>query len=528
MESLGVMAVLELIEPAGESGNYLKHHPPCYKPGEEAQLRRDYKRLELLAQALGQSRKPGEQLHSALAELPRLPHTLKALEERTLLISELFEIKKLVHYARLTQKLCRKLHLDKVYPFPELDNLYALLDPDQTNSPAFALSAGFDTRLARYLSQMSDLQQEIRKEQHLLLQAAQSADKIAHPKTEIVVSRHQKNEVKVLQNSAYYRLADENFANLTFRLKDSPRLASLAKQSTLLKQKLSVLEEDIITKLSKKLKNFARILNQTAALAETLDWDLAKAQFMLRYQCCLPAISAKAQFSARQAVNLPLKLSLESDGRRYQPLDLGFNTAINVITGPNMGGKTTVLKTVGQFCLLTRLAIPLPAAEAELCLFDRVWYNREAEHGENLSSFGHEIVSLKTVLEKNGKNLYLLDEIARGTNPREGEALLVAVLQYLSSRDCLTLAATHFDKPARLEKAAQYAIRGIDAKALDKLAKAGKSSLEEQLDLLNQLLDYKPIRLNLKIKPPRNAIPIASALGLPEEIIRLAEELANQ
>lgn len=523
-EALQFDRILDLIEPAGEAGRQARHHLKAFRPGEEALARREYKRLEALLQALQADRKLSSQLQGALSGAPWLPQTLKALPERPLHLHELFEIKKLVHYARLQQQLCARQGLDKLYPFPDLENLYALLDPEGTGSPAFSLCAAFDTRLAKYLSQLEDLQQQKRREEHRLLQAARQAEGLNRPVAEIVVSRLQSREVQKLQHSAYYILADENFANLTFRLKDSALLADLRKKIAGIGKKLASTEEDVVRKLSRKVAGFAKLLEKTADTVKLLDWDFAKARFFQSCHCCLPVLTAGVKCVARQAVNLPLKLSLEAGKRSYQPLDLNFNSSVNVLTGPNMGGKTTALQTVGQLCLLAHYALPLPAGEAEVCLFDEVWYNLEPEGGENLSSFGREIVSLSAALKKKGRGLFLFDELAKGTNPAEGEALLLAVLEYLSGQPGLTLAATHYDKPAALAPAAQYAIRGIDAKALDRFAKAGGSSLEERLDLLNQLMDYRPVRLAGKTRPPRNAIPVAGILGLPQEIIKAAEK----
>ena len=523
--SLQVNRILDLIEPAGDSGRHARHHLTSYKPGQEAALRKEYKRLELLMTALAAQRRFSARLAAALAEIPWLPQTLNAVSERPLFLHECFEIKKLVHYARVLQQQCAELKLQKSYPFPDLEILYAMLDPDRTNSPAFTLSPAFDTKLAKFISRLQELQLDRRQLESRLLKAAQKAVGLNKPAAEIVISRLQAKELTRLEKSGFYALADENFANLTFRLKDTPQLAALKKEISALTARLVKVEEEVLLKLSKKLSGYAKTLKQTAALVQQLDWDLARVAFALRYGCCLPSVSTKLKLSAVQAVNLPLKLMLAAQKRIYQPLDLRFSSALSVLTGPNMGGKTTALQTLGQLCLLAQYAIPVPARAAELCLFDHIWFNQEPEGAQNLSSFGREIVSLAAVLNKKGSALFLFDELAKGTNPREGEAILSAVLQHLENSPCLVLAATHFDAPAHLDKVTQFAIRGIDLKALNKLSKAAKSDLEAQLKLLNQLMDYNPVRLSAKDNPPQNAIPIAAALGLPEPIIRLAEKL---
>jgi len=311
-------------------------------------------------------------------------------------------------------------------------------------------------------------------------------------------------------------------------LKDNKQLAETRKQISALSAQITKTEEAVLKSLSKKLNAYHPALIQTAELVQKLDWDYAKAVFAVRYNCCIPKITNKLQVYAKQAANLPVKFSQAEKNRRYQPVDLEFNNTLNIITGPNMGGKTTALKTIGQLCLLAQYAVPLPAKEAEICLFDNVWYNQELEGGENLSSFGKEIVSLSAILRKKGKTLFLFDELAKGTNPVEGEAILTAVLDYVKSLSCLCLAATHYDIAKNVKTAVQYAIKGIDIKALKKLSNIDKQSLEKQLDLINQLMDYSLIKLTGKAAPPQNAIPIAEILGLPEDIITKAEVLSNK
>lgn len=515
--------LLYLIEPVGDSGRHFKHHLPLWKPGQEVSLKKEYIRLDALINILRKNKQTVEQFRNALIDLPYLPHTIKALQERTLHLHECSELKKFVYYAVQLKQLCDKHDLNKLYPFPDLSKPYALLDPEQKNSPSFALSAAFDHKLADCISQLQDLQLARRQAESQLMKDAQKALHLSQPTDKIVISRMQTARLNKLQKSPYYQLADENFANLTFKLKDSKELTSIKKQISALTTKLSKVEDSVLTNLSRKLKTSAKALEQTAELICKLDWDHAKAIFAIQNNCIIPKLSSKTQLNISQAVNLPIKHNLEDAGRNYQPIDLSFDTSLNILTGPNMGGKTTALKTAGLLCLMVQHAIPVPAKDAELCLFDHIWYNQDSGVAENLSSFGREIVSLAGILKKKGRNLLLLDELAKGTNPVEGEAILVAVLEYVKKLPCLTLAATHFDKPALLSSAHHYAIKGIDTKKLTKLLKPNDTNLDKQLNLLNSLMDYSLIRLTKTAKPPQNAIPIAQALGLPEEIIQKAK-----
>ncbi|HOV17334.1 MAG TPA: hypothetical protein PLF50_07580 [Candidatus Cloacimonadota bacterium] len=520
-ESLGFNRILELIEPAGEAGRHHKQHLLYYKPGREALLRKEYKSLQQLLSALKSDKKLSAALQSELAAVPYLPQTLNALSKRPLLLHECFEVKQFVYYARRLRELCYAHNLQKLYPFPPLDKVFSLLAPDGLNSPAFVLSPAFDAKLAKQTELLQDLQQQKRRMEQQLLEAAQTKLHLQAPRAELVISRLQSKQIQKIKKSGFYYLAEENFANCIFRLKDTPALASVQKKIANLTEKLTETEDNVLQKISKQLARYASVLQKTANSVQILDWDFAKAQFALRYSCCLPNITSQLQINVAKAVNLPLKISLEEQKRRYQSPDLNFTHQVNVLTGPNMGGKTTALQTLGQICLCTAYALPVPAQYAKLCLFDQIWLNQDYGNKENLSSFGREIVSLSSALKKKGRSLFLFDELARGTNPTEGEAILLAVLQYLTQQNALTLAATHFEKPAHLDWVAQYAIKGIDPKALAKLSRQTGSSLEAQLDKLNQLMDYGLVKLSGKTKPPQNAIPIAQALGLPEEIIQL-------
>lgn len=517
--ALQLDAILGLIEPVGDSGRYFKHHLPVWKPGMETGLNKEYLRLNALMTAIA-NKQVKELFRSALADIPRIPQTLKALQERPLLLHECFELKKMLFYALELNRICEANGLGAYYHFPKLQKPYDLLDPEHLNSPSFALSAAFSPKLAQCIANLQDLQLALRHAKHRLMQTAGQALDLSQPMDTIVISRLHTTKAHKITKSSYYQLADENIANLTFKLKPTKQMQALSGRISAQTHRLTAIEDKVLMNLSKKLQPYAKALMLTADLITKLDWDYAKVIFAIKYDCIVPKLSKKMQINLVQAVNLPVLNNLQ--GAVYQPVDLVFSARINVLTGPNMGGKTTALKTVGQICLLTQYAIPLPAKSAELCLFDNIWFNHDHAIEENLSSFGREIVSLTGILKKKGRNLLLMDELAKGTNPAEGEILLLAVLEYLKQLPCLTLAATHFDKPAYLKSAAHFAIKGIDLQALAKMLKPIDNNLKEQLNLLNSLMNYSLVKLGKTTKPPHNAIPIAQALGLPEEIIKKA------
>jgi DNA mismatch repair protein MutS2 len=139
---------------------------------------------------------------------------------------------------------------------------------------------------------------------------------------------------------------------------------------------------------------------------------------------------------------------LRGQKKMVVPVSLELNTAQStlLISGPNTGGKTVALKTIGLLALMTHAGLPVPAEHAEFPLFDDVLADI-GDHqslAESLSSFSSHIVAVRSMLElATGDSLVLLDELGRATDPEEGGALGVTVLETFRARGAFTLASTH-------------------------------------------------------------------------------------
>ena len=131
-----------------------------------------------------------------------------------------------------------------------------------------------------------------------------------------------------------------------------------------------------------------------------------------------------------------------------------------------MGGKSVALRTCGFVALCAALGVPVPAKRARVGLFGEIaWLgagNDDAESGGLLSSYAREVVRLRDVMERNhAPMLALLDEFARTTTPREGRAIVVAVIASLSDRSALAFAATHLSGVAEGASVRHFAVRGL-------------------------------------------------------------------
>ncbi len=202
-----------------------------------------------------------------------------------------------------------------------------------------------------------------------------------------------------------------------------------------------------------------------------------------------------------------LEAGLRRDGGHVVPmsLEMGGDETVLVISGPNTGGKTVALKTVGLVVFAAQSGIPVIAQTAELPLFDKVLADigDEQSISANLSTFSAHMLNLRGMLAAVTENsLVLVDELGTGTAPEEGAALAVALLEEFRTRHCLTLATTHHDRL----KAYASTTPGVLNAAVE-------------FDTVNLRPTY---RLLVGVPGGSSGIAIAERLGLPQHILERA------
>ncbi len=188
----------------------------------------------------------------------------------------------------------------------------------------------------------------------------------------------------------------------------------------------------------------------TAAALGRLELLFAEGEFALDFECTVPRLSPEGarRLVLREARHPLLEDILRKQKRTVVPVSLELNEQERtlLISGPNTGGKTVALKTVGLLALMTHAGLPVPAAYAEFPLFDRVLADIGDRQSiqESLSSFSAHIMTLRSMLEcATPDSLVLIDELGRATDPEEGGALGVAVLEAFRHHGAFTLASTH-------------------------------------------------------------------------------------
>ncbi|MBM4403117.1 MAG: hypothetical protein FJ042_01805 [Candidatus Cloacimonetes bacterium] len=520
--TLKMDVILSEIEPCGELGITCKRKLTPFKPKDIGTALAAYGRIAYLMQ-FSREQKSGK---AALAD--HLSHC-KAVrridpdEPSPLALHECHEIKEFVYFSEKVRLLSQQFLIVTKDVLPDLSELFRILDPEGKRLPHFHLSGVYSVELNKVLEDLSQTHRALDQLSTERLQQASEALQIPTIKAEMVLSRMETELVASISASGFYQISDENFANITFALSPTEAMQDHKHQIARLQEELINAQNKVLEDLTVKVRAWSEKLNQAQDIIAALDWEFACARFGVERHCSIPQIHEKLEIILDEAVNLPVHDLALSKGQRYQRLSIKLTDRINVLTGPNMGGKTTALKTVGQIYRLASYAVPVPCRSAKLPLFDWIWYNQDDTTDENLSSFAREIVSFNRALAQTGRGLVLLDEFAKGTNPVEGEQIAAAVLEYLKRVDCLVFSATHFNAPAMLEDVACYAIKGIADNWFDQGDEMTKADLEKRLKLLNQAMDYKIIRLPRGKLPPRCALRIARILGMPAELINPLE-----
>jgi DNA mismatch repair protein MutS2 len=206
----------------------------------------------------------------------------------------------------------------------------------------------------------------------------------------------------------------------------------------------------ILRELTERLRGYADSILGTLVTMGALEWIFAKARFAVEFDCVKPRFSPgnARRLALKDARHPLLEDVLRRRQQRVVPISLELDAArlTLLISGPNTGGKTVALKTIGLLALMAQAGLPVPAGEAEFPIFEQVL----ADIGDyqsieqSLSTFSAHISHIREmILDVTPDTLVLLDEIGSATDPEEGGALGVAVVDHFRASGAFTLASTH-------------------------------------------------------------------------------------
>ncbi|MBQ6807093.1 MAG: endonuclease MutS2 [Lachnospiraceae bacterium] len=487
---------------------------------------------------------PGRKLCTELVPMTDLEAINHAQEETADALSRLFKKGSTSFGGNKDLGFCIKsLEIGSVLSISELLKIAALLEnvnrikaygrSDRDDTPADSLDEYFDgleplTPLANEIRRCILSEDEIADDasptlKHIRRSIALTNDKIHSQLTSMINGSYRtylQDAVVTMRNNRYCipvkaehkgqvpgMVHDQSSTGSTFFIEPAAVVALNNELKELaLKEQEEI--EVILADLSAQAGEHTEALTTNQKLMTTLDFIFAKASLAMEQNAAKPLFNTEHYIRIRQGRH-PL---LEK--KKVVPIDIQLGTDFDllVITGPNTGGKTVSLKTVGLLTLMGQAGLHIPALDrSELSIFTEVYADIGDEQSieQNLSTFSSHMTSIVSILQKaDADSLCLFDELGAGTDPTEGAALAIAILDYLHNRGIRTMATTHYS---------ELKVYALSTSFVE------NACCEFDVETLRPTY-----RLLIGIPGKSNAFAISSKLGLPDYIIEDAKKHITQ
>lgn len=260
--------------------------------------------------------------------------------------------------------------------------------------------------------------------------------------------------------------------------------------------------EIILQKLTALVGEQSELLLYDSDVLGQLDFIFAKARLAREMKASLPRMNDRGFIKLKKGRHplIPMEQVVPID------VELGNQYTSIIVTGPNTGGKTVTLKTIGLLSLMAMSGLFVPAEDgSQMCVFDAIYADIGDEQSieQSLSTFSSHMTNIISILARmTPKSLVLLDELGAGTDPAEGSALAIAILEHIHAQECRMVATTHYSEL----KAYAYERKGVI-----------NASMEFDVNTLSPTY-----RLLIGVPGRSNAFAIAERLGLPGQILDYA------
>lgn len=514
-----VLADLHPITPFGQK---LKNELKPYSTAEKERLTEELGRVELLKELVNVQKTVFIEIRTHMRQIKDIRKSVeRCISGGVLNLVEFFELKNFIYLAKAISESQKNLQweLPDKYKVNGLRWVEEILDPENTGIKTFYIYDCYSERLAEIRRNKSQYEQQLDSIKKRIIKKVEADLNVpVRSSGEVTVSKSQTEIIERLGNYELLQIMSETYVNLTYRIKPDQEMLKLIKSIEELKGEEALEENRILEELSGRLGlRGAEIIQVMEAIGE-FDLITAKAYQANAYNSVKPIICDDAKCVIKNGRHPLVEAGLRKKGKSFTPVSVNLKDGVALITGANMGGKTVSLKMVGLLAAMAQYGLLVPADYMETRLNDFILISAGDEQSIDmgLSTFGAEIQSIKEAIAKSdNKGIILVDELARGTNPHEGYAISSAIIDYLMYKPSMTVITTHFDGLAKqgIKHLQVKGLRNIDFKSI------------KEPDIIARYMDYTLIEIEGESKVPRDAINISRLMGIPEQIIKSAEEI---
>lgn len=482
-ELIGLQSLIAKYPCLSPQGRDLQASFPFYSSRKKEALEREFQILDCLRKSLAEDAGGFAGTERLLRAFRSVRLSLKGLEEnRTLEQTEFFEIKRFI---RLSERLRRESPLlaPAAVKLLDLAPAFSLLNPQGAEENGFYIYSSYSSELMAIRQEKKELERQI-----------------------LTASREKQQK--------------------------------LLEERTSLSRKEGEEERQVLKELSQKLQDFVAPMKENSRAIAWLDYRMVRAKLGELWQAGTPVFRKPGEgVRMVDAFEPQLAEELAKKDDSFTRQSIRMLPGASIITGANMGGKSVALQTLLLQVLLVHYAYYPACRQLETEVFDAFAYATEnpGERSLGLSSFGMEAAKIREYLKlTETRRLFLvLDEPARGTNPREAEAIVTGLCRYFAKSPSYLLLASHYQIPPG-EGIAHFRIRGLIADTLhlsNTFPEQEKTSYKErrQYDLaaaktIRKHMDYRLMETDGKRPIPAEAIRIAEWMGVNKEAISLMRQ----
>lgn len=503
-----------------------------FTPEEVLQLQEELNRVEKVESLLGSHRFTIVEIRNQFKRVRSLTGTFHRLAEgETLSVTELFEIKTLVS---VFEKLAQ---LEQALPweFPEdlriemLESVAALLDPEKTGTGTFYIYDAYSEALGNIRQEIRRYEGRIQQERKLQKEALENALGLKfRPGGDITVPKQDKDLIEQLTAVPELVYNSETYINITFKIRTTPAMDACDSQIEQLKGLEEEEEYKVRQDLSFALRGWVDHLVRNTGAIGRLDVLLAKGALAAGFNGVKPELTQDGGIAIQGGRHLKVAHALAREEKTFTPVSLDIRQGVTCITGANMGGKTVTLKLVGMLALMAQMGFFVPAESMRFTplAFYFISVGDEQNTDKGLSTFGAEMQKIGRILKASDQpGLILIDELARGTNPKEGYAISKAIMNHLKTKPVVSVITTHFDGLADEPEVLHLQVVGLSGIDFETLRLGLDEAGTLGIDAVHQLMDYRLRVIHGPEEVPKDAINISRLMGLDEGILDEAKRI---